>query len=111
MKAQGRCALLLAAIAVSAGCRAGLRDVPIGTDEPVYPVYYISPSGSDANAGTRERPWLTFASAIPKLEPGGTLVLLDGRYRQTTTGLLDIRCGVNAKSGTAALPITVKADH
>ena len=30
VKAQGRCALLLAAIAVSAGCRAGLRDVPIG---------------------------------------------------------------------------------
>jgi hypothetical protein len=91
------------------GCRAGVRDVPIGTDE--RPTYYISPTGSDGNPGTREQPWLTFASAVPKLEPGDTLVLLDGHYRQTSTGQLDVRCGTNAVNGTAALPITVKADR
>jgi Right handed beta helix region len=86
-----------------------VREVPIGTDE--RPVYYLSPNGADTNAGTREKPWLTIPTAISKLLPGDTLVLLDGRYRPTTTGLLDIRCGVNAVDGTAAQPITVRADH
>jgi len=104
-----RYAVLGAALWFSSGCRAGVRDVPIGIDERL--IYYISPTGSDANAGTREKPWLTLPTAISKLQPGDTLVLLDGRYRQGTTELLDIRCGVNAVNGTAALPITIKADH
>ncbi len=86
-----------------------MRDVAIGTDE--RPVYYVSPTGSDANAGTRALPWLTLPTAVARLKPGDTLVLLDGRYRQSNTLLLDIRCGVNAMSGTATLPITIKADH
>jgi hypothetical protein len=81
----------------------------IGTDD--RPVYYISPTGSDASAGTRDAPWLTFASAVSKLEPGDTLVLLDGRYLPAASGMLHVRCGVDAVSGTAELPITVKADH
>jgi hypothetical protein len=109
LTARGRFALLSTALWLSSGCRTGVRDVLIGTDD--RPVYYISPTGSDVGAGTRDEPWLTFASAVSKLQPGDTLVLLDGRYRLTDSGMLQVRCGVNAVSGTAVLPITVRADH
>ena len=53
-------------------------------------VYYLSPSGNDSRSGTTEsQAWATFDRALNaatpgnKLEPGDTLVLLDGVYRQS----------------------------
>jgi hypothetical protein len=72
--------------------------------------YYISPDGSDGNPGTTPAaPWRTFAHALPVLQPGSTLVLLDGTYTSATSGLLQVFCGTNAVNGTPALPITVRA--
>ena len=34
--------------------------------------YFMSPTGNDANPGTRDQPWLTFAGALPRLVPGDT---------------------------------------
>ena len=43
--------------------------------------YYLSPVGSDSQSGTSSStPWKTFHFAIPKLHPGDTLLLLDGKY-------------------------------
>jgi hypothetical protein len=55
--------------------------------------YYISPTGSDANPGTAERPWLTFSHAInpTRASCGDTLVLLDGIYGDgTSTGKINL---------------------
>ncbi|MBI2558897.1 right-handed parallel beta-helix repeat-containing protein, partial [Candidatus Woesearchaeota archaeon] len=73
-------------------------------------VFYISPTGSDSNPGTSASPWKTFAFAIPKLNPGSTLILLDGNYYLASTGRAVIDCStMKAKSGTALSPITIKS--
>jgi hypothetical protein len=72
--------------------------------------YYIAPDGSDGNPGTSPTaPWRTFAHALPVLQPGSTLVLLDGTYTSATSGLLQVFCGTNAVNGAPAAPITLRA--
>ncbi|MBW2736667.1 MAG: hypothetical protein JRH20_30125, partial [Deltaproteobacteria bacterium] len=39
---------------------------------------FISPSGSDTNAGTQTQPWKTWSFALSQLGPGDTLVALSG---------------------------------
>jgi hypothetical protein len=76
------------------------------------PVYYLSPSGSDTNSGTSaDKPWKSFSKAVKALTPGATLVLADGKYTRTTTGLPYIDCANGAKNGTADNPITIRAAH
>ncbi|MCH9685204.1 MAG: hypothetical protein K0V04_27460 [Deltaproteobacteria bacterium] len=73
---------------------------------------YLSPDGDDRGAGTRRDPWLTFERALPQLQPGQSLVLLDGEYAPSTTGLPNIDCSArgNAVSGTAEEPISIRAE-
>lgn len=71
------------------------------------PTHYIAPDGSDDNAGTSpEAPWGTFAHAVAQLQPGDVLGVMDGVYEPQTTGLIGV---VDATSGTAGSPITVRA--
>ncbi len=93
----------------------GPADAPEGTtDAPALPVFYLSPTGDNGNPGTRERPWRTFVFALRLLSPGATLVLLDGTYDGGTSGYFNARCDVtgnNTPDGTAAAPVTVRAEH
>src|SRR5258708_16511002 len=74
--------------------------------------YYISPNGSDSNGGTSSStPWQTFSFAIPRLNPGDTLFLLNGTYTSGNSGRPQITCGSNANNGTASQPITMKAQN
>jgi hypothetical protein len=73
------------------------------------PTYYLSPSGSDSNPGTSQNaPWKSF-SKVKALQPGDTLVVLDGTYTRGTTGLPVIDCANGARNGTASQPITIRA--
>jgi hypothetical protein len=80
-------------------------------------VFYISPGGNDGSSGTtKSSAWKTFGRAFNSskpLQPGDTLVLLDGTYTRGTTGLVRIDCKStgNANNGTSGEPITIKADH
>ncbi|MFN8464136.1 MAG: DNRLRE domain-containing protein [Caldilineaceae bacterium] len=68
--------------------------------------YYISPQGDDNNDGTSAAvPWQTFGHAWEVLEPGDTLVLLDGTYKGPTTGVIQ----PNIRNGEPGKPITIKA--
>ncbi|HEX3035380.1 MAG TPA: hypothetical protein VHT73_09630 [Thermodesulfobacteriota bacterium] len=75
--------------------------------------FYISPNGSDSNPGTSDWPWKTFSFAISKLRPGNALILMDGTYTKTTTGLPNINCSspTNANNGVAGDPITIRAQN
>lgn len=42
--------------------------------------HYVSPTGSDANEGSRDRPWEHPGWATRQLSPGDTLILLPGVY-------------------------------
>lgn len=84
--------------------------LPFIATEPgsVAGVYYLSPSGNDSNSGkTESQAWATFDRALSidnpgnKLQPGDTLVLLDGIYRQSISPY-----GV---SGSADGRITIRA--
>ena len=66
-------------------------------------VYYVSPGGSDANAGTASAPWRSIQAAAQHLQAGETAVLMDGTYEE---GSIEF-----AHSGTAANPITIKAQN
>jgi len=75
--------------------------------EVVAASYYISPNGSDSNNGTSGAPWKTFPFAIPRLQPGDSLILKDGTYTQSNSGFISI----SGKSGTATAPIAIKAEN
>src|SRR5450432_3770173 len=99
---------------VDAGGVGGAEDAGGAGDAPldaggVGAIYFIAPDGSDGNPGTQAAPWRTFAHALPLLQPGSTLTLLDGTYTSATSGLLQVFCGTNAVNGTPARPITVRA--
>jgi hypothetical protein len=77
--------------------------------------FYLSPSGNDASDGTSvATAWRTFGrvlNASKPLQPGDTLVLLDGTYTRTTTGLPKIICTASgtANNGEPGRPITIRA--
>jgi len=49
-------------------------------------VYYVSPSGSDANAGTNpSAPWKTVGKAVTNLVAGQTAYLRAGTYSEKKT--------------------------
>ena len=105
---------VLSLIAGTAGGTGASGGTGAGGDAAVLPpgLYYLSPAGNDANPGTMASPWLTFVHALPLLQPGSTLVLLDGTYTNATSGLLQVFCGTNGvQNGTAAAPITVRAQN
>src|SRR5512140_1344714 len=62
-------------------------------------VYYVSPTGSDANPGTSTAPFKTFAKANSLLTAGSTLSIYAGVYSES----LKI-----SKSGTSSDWITIK---
>ncbi len=45
-------------------------------------VYYVSPSGDDAQAGDSLHPWHSIQTGLNRLEQGDVLVLLGGTYRE-----------------------------
>ncbi|MCW1922157.1 right-handed parallel beta-helix repeat-containing protein [Luteolibacter arcticus] len=63
--------------------------------------YHLSPTGSNAGAGSAEQPWKTFAHAVPLLSAGDTLHLHAGTYPE--------RLVLSGKSGTAEAPIVIRA--
>lgn len=88
-------------------------DINLRTDtSSTGTTYYIAPSGLDTNSGTSDlNPWKTFDFALPKLNPGDTLLLMDGTYTKNTTGLISIDASTTGqeKDGTRNAPITIKA--
>lgn len=61
---------------------------------------FVAPGGSDANPGSLEQPWQTFAHAAGQLVAGDTLFLRSGIYTE--------RLILTGKSGTAEAPIVIR---
>jgi hypothetical protein len=61
--------------------------------------YYVSPQGDDAKAGTLAQPLRTIQAGVNKLQPGDTLLVRGGVYREAITF---------HRSGQPGKPITVK---
>lgn len=52
------------------------------TEEPSADLIYVSPDGDDSNPGTEEEPFQTILRALDTVQPGETVYLLPGEYRQ-----------------------------
>jgi len=68
--------------------------------------FYLSPAGSDAYPGTREKPFASPGYATRQLQPGDTLIILGGTYRLSRFDE-DI---LMPKSGTAGGWITIRGE-
>jgi len=69
--------------------------------------YYISPIGTDGACTTINAPCKTFAYVIPLLVAGDTLILKNGTYTPSTTGMISIS-GMN---GSPSAWYTIKAEN
>jgi hypothetical protein len=83
------------------------------TPEAHSATYYLAPNGTNSNfTGSYDKPWRTFSFAIPKLQPGDTLILKDGTYAGWNSGYPFINCALNGvQNGTITSPITIKAQN
>ncbi|HZK96950.1 MAG TPA: DUF5977 domain-containing protein [Prolixibacteraceae bacterium] len=66
---------------------------------------FVSPNGSNSNPGTESQPFLTFAYAASKANPGDVVVFENGIYKGTPGNYMAIL----SKSGTSSAYITFKA--
>ena len=95
-----RSAFLLAALFFACTAQVAITQSAAAT------TYYISPNGNDNNNGTSTaKAWQTFDRAWDELQPGDTLLLMDGTYTKATTGLVQ----PNIRNGLPGQPITIKA--
>ncbi len=94
---------LLAALRLGMGT--SIAAAPV--DAPGHPAgvtYHVSLTGDDANPGTEAAPFRTIKHGASVLQAGDTLVIHDGDYGSE----FDIQI---PGSGTAANPITIKAEN
>ena len=83
---------------------AGLGGRDIGAVvAPAGRIFYVAPTGDDANVGTSERlAFATLGKAAGQLAPGDTLYIMPGDYAEPLT--------ISA-SGAEGNPITIRAHH
>lgn len=87
-------AKLLAAIATSS--------LPLVGQKAFASNYYVSPSGSNSNSGSLDRPFLTIDRAYSRVKGGDTIYVRGGTYSLSSQLLL-------SKKGTAASHINIFA--
>lgn len=108
-----RAAAVMAALAVAVAVGLALWDGDDGSPAPASPVVetlgrvpsdarWVSPSGSDTNPGTANRPWQSIEMALSSVEPGETVVLAPGTYGSPGT-TIEI-----ARGGEPGAPITIR---
>ena len=85
---QTSCSLLVAALLSAFTSPARAND------------WYVATNGSDSNAGTAAKPWLTIQRAVQSVQPGDTVHVADGTYAGWATDV----------AGTSNAPITWIAD-
>jgi hypothetical protein len=73
----------------------------LGSAAQASRTYHLGAGGKDANPGTADRPWATFAQAWMVLRPGDTLVVGDGSYTSASPP--------REHAGTAQAPISLRA--
>jgi hypothetical protein len=86
---------LAASIGISAG---GLKLVSEPTMVTTGNIYYVSPSGDDANPGSISQPWQTIKQAARMINAGDTVYIRGGTYHENN---------IFSANGTQIAPITI----
>lgn len=75
----------------------------LGSKQAAAATYYVGPQGDDQRSGrSPAMAWATFAQAWTQLQPGDTLLIMDGVYKEA------LEPQVNGAPGR---PITLRAQH
>ncbi|HRW04143.1 MAG TPA: right-handed parallel beta-helix repeat-containing protein [Caldilineaceae bacterium] len=75
-------------------------EIPIVESELKEGAIYVAPTGDDASPGTLQQPLRTIQAALEQVQPGETIYVRQGVYREAIT---------LAKSGEPGRPITLSA--
>ena len=89
-------------VAIVVALVAAVLAVVSGLSAPAHAqgsAYWVDPAGSDTNAGTTSAPFKTLQKALDVAQPGTTINLRAGTYREAV---------ITKRAGTAAAPITIK---
>lgn len=76
------------------------RSSPSPSPSGTGPTLYVAPNGDDANDGSSSHPWATIQRGLQAAQPGDTIVVEAGSYAPASF----------VRGGTAAAPITLRAD-
>src|SRR5208283_1800873 len=89
-----------------------LRVEPL-EERVVLSTYWVSPSGSDSNAGSASSPFATLQHSMMSLHPGDTLDVESGSYKGFVAGWDSTPASSGDQfgtiDGTAGDPITIQA--
>ena len=96
---RARLPVTIAILAASSVALGSLAFLPTSLAEEAMEHYYVDPdNGDDAAAGSSGSPLETIQEALERAQPGNTIHLDSGEYRQ------DVR---TVRDGTASAPITI----
>ena len=73
--------------------------------------YYVSPTGSDSNAGTSAAPFQTIQRAANVVNPGDMVIVRDGTYNNAAVSGVGSKLIVMSRGGTAANHVVFTAEH
>ena len=73
--------------------------------------YYVSPTGSDSNAGTSAAPFQTIQHAANVVNPGDMVIVRDGTYNNAAVSGVGSKLIVMSRGGTAANHVVFTAEH
>jgi hypothetical protein len=96
----------LATITATSEGRSGSSSITVTSPPTNITTYYVSPAGSDANAGTETAPFRTIQRAANLVVPGNVVIVEDGTWTDTDGDGSIVNIG---RGGTAAAPITFRA--
>ena len=88
------------------GNNVSISPTPTLTPIPLR-TFYVSPTGNDSNPGTLAAPWRSFCKVTQTVRAGDMAIFQDGTYTTSQYCWLDD----NARNGTAANPIVLKAQN
>jgi hypothetical protein len=73
--------------------------------------YYVSPTGSDSNAGTSASPFQTIQHAANVVNPGDMVIVRDGTYNNPAISGVGSKLIIMTRGGTAANHVVFTAEH
>ena len=86
---------------------AGVTCAPTGSGV----CYYVSPGGSDSNAGTSAAPFLTIQQAANVVNPGDMVIVQDGTYNNPAVSGVGSKLIVMSRGGTGSNHVVFIAQH
>ena len=92
------------------GGESGSRSAPVSSGPKVGSGdadYYVSPSGSDSNSGSKNRPLKTLYKVSQIVKPGDTVFLRGGTYRGKYQTYVGYDRGAFKRDGKKGKPITI----